>query len=66
MSDAFVIETAARTAGLAIREGRGFRFYASDHSFQALDNRLFGGIGAIQSAVAAIVRPRRESSDAQH
>jgi hypothetical protein len=57
MFDAFVIETARHTAGIAVRERGGFRFYASEARFQPLDNRLFRGLGAVRAAVNAIIEP---------
>jgi len=57
MSDAFVIETARHTAGIAIRERSGFRFYASEALFQPLDNRVFRGLHAVRAAVNAIAAP---------
>jgi hypothetical protein len=53
MSDAYVIETGSHTAGLAIRERDGFRFYAADVRFDAIDNRLFAGLDALRLAVRA-------------
>jgi len=57
MHDAFVIETARHTAGIAVRERGGFRFYASEARFQPLDGRLFRGLGAVRAAVSTIVEP---------
>jgi len=57
MSDAFVIETARHTAGIAVRERGGFRFYASETRFHPLDNRLFRSLGAVRAAINAIAEP---------
>jgi hypothetical protein len=60
MTDAFVIETERRTAGIAIRERSGFRFYAADRIFQSLDNRTFRGLRDLHATVdrcAAAVEP---------
>lgn len=51
MTDAFVIETPRLTAGIAVREPRGFRFYASDRLFQCLDNREFRALRELRAAV---------------
>jgi hypothetical protein len=59
MYDAFIIETATHTAGLAVREDRGFRFYASDSRFYPIDNRVFGGLRAIHSAVDSLLSAER-------
>lgn len=57
MFDAFVIETARHTAGIAVRERSGFRFYASEALFQPLDDRVFRGLHAVRAAVSAITEP---------
>jgi hypothetical protein len=62
MTDAFVIETERRTAGIAIRERSGFRFYAADRVFQSLDNRTFRGLRDLHATVdrcAADAEPDR-------
>lgn len=51
MTDAFVIETPRLTAGIAVREPSGFRFYASDMAFLSLDNRQFRALRELRSAV---------------
>ncbi len=51
MTDAFVIETPRLTAGIAVRETGGFRFYASDMAFLSLDNREFRALRDLRSAV---------------
>jgi hypothetical protein len=42
MFDAYIIEVHSHPAGLVVRERSGFRFYASDPCFSALEHRLFG------------------------
>ena len=59
MSDAFVIETARYTAGIAVRERSGFRFYAAEALFQPLDDRVFRGLHAVRAAVNALAEPER-------
>ena len=59
MPEAFVIETETRTAGLAVRDRGGFRFYAAAPLFFPLDNRVFPSLQPVRSAVAALERPRR-------
>jgi hypothetical protein len=61
-NNAYVIETARHTAGIAVREPRGFRFYASDALFQPLDNLSFGGLRDLWAAIDLIVEPRHETS----
>jgi hypothetical protein len=53
MSDVFIIETATRTAGLAVREKGGYRFHAAQHDLFHLDNRVFVSFGALHAAVAS-------------
>jgi hypothetical protein len=62
MYDAFIIETATHTAGLAVRDAGGFRFYASDSRFYPIDNRVFGGLRAVQTAVESIVSAERPAA----
>ena len=54
MSDAFVIETRERTAGIAVRDHDGFRFYASDPDFYRIDKRTFRGLRALRAAVEGL------------
>ena len=51
MTDAYVIETRDRAAGVAVRERSGFRFFAAEDPFYALDQRTFRRLGALHSAV---------------
>jgi len=62
MSNAYVIETARRTAGIAVRERRGFRFYASDTLFRSLDNHSFSGLGDLWAAIDLVAEPRPAAS----
>jgi len=41
MSHAYVIEVHSRTAGIIVRTGRSFCFFASTHEFNALEGRTF-------------------------
>ncbi len=62
MSDAFVVETPHRTAGIAVREEQGFRFYAADSSFFRLDQRIFPRLRELHRAVNTVAEsaaPRR-------
>lgn len=51
MTDAYVIESESVTAGIAIRERGGFRFYASAAPFWAIDLRKFRRLREIHLAV---------------
>ncbi|ACF00144.1 MULTISPECIES: hypothetical protein [Rhodopseudomonas] len=50
MSDAYVIEVQARTAGIVVRDGRKFCFFAAHHDFNSLERRSFGSLVAAQKA----------------
>jgi hypothetical protein len=47
MSDNYIIEIRPKAtgitvqAGLVVRDGRGFRFFAASHAFNPLDGHLF-------------------------
>jgi hypothetical protein len=41
MSEAYLIEAAGEAAGVVIREGGGFRFFAAAPQFHAIEQRLF-------------------------
>lgn len=50
MSDAYVIEVQARTAGIVVRDGRKFCFFAAHHDFNSLERCSFGSLVAAQKA----------------
>jgi hypothetical protein len=62
MTDAFVIETQGRTAGIAVRDGRDLRFFAADSLFWALENRRFRTLREVRLTVDEVLagRPRRD------
>jgi hypothetical protein len=62
MSNAYVIETARHTAGIAVREPRGFRFYASDVQYYSLDNLSFSGLGDLRAAIDMLAASRRKTN----
>lgn len=47
---AFIIETAEATAGVIVRQGSGFRFFAADPRFGLLDGSTFKSPAAAQKA----------------
>lgn len=59
-TDAVVIETARHTAGIAVRERGGYRFYASDLLFYPLDNRSFRGLRELHVAIDRLAAPPAE------
>jgi hypothetical protein len=42
MYDTYIIETRKGAAGIVVRDGRGFRFFAAAHDFNSLEGRIFG------------------------
>jgi hypothetical protein len=42
MYDTYIIETRKGAAGIVVRDGRGFRFFAATHDFNGLEGRVFG------------------------
>jgi hypothetical protein len=53
MFDSYVIETRKGAAGIVVRYGRGFRFFAATRDFGSLEGKLFG---TPKEAEAAAVR----------
>jgi hypothetical protein len=53
MFDSYVIETRKGAAGIVVRDGRGFRFFAATRDFGSLEGKLFG---TPKEAEAAAVR----------
>jgi hypothetical protein len=59
MSDAFVIEAQGSTAGIVVRQDRGFRFYAATHEFNGLEGALYRRPQDAQRAAVALLADRR-------
>jgi hypothetical protein len=59
MASAHIIEVGGRAAGIVIREHGGFRFFASERAFQALEGALFRTIDQAARAARERVRARR-------
>jgi hypothetical protein len=59
MSQAFVIEISDRTAGVAVREADGFRFYASDALFEPLGALTFTTLRKLRGRAEAVLRASR-------
>ena len=53
MFDSYVIEARKGAAGIVVRDGRGFRFFAATRDFISLEGKLFG---TPKEAEAAAVR----------
>ncbi|MFZ5735270.1 MAG: hypothetical protein ACOY6K_00110 [Pseudomonadota bacterium] len=59
MSDAYVIEVHARTAGIVVRDGRKFCFFAAHHDFNSLERQSFGSLVAAQKAATRCAKEGR-------
>ncbi len=64
MSPSYIIETRNGAAGIVVRDGRGFRFFAATRAFHSLDGRLFATPRAAEAAALDCLcgmngRPRR-------
>lgn len=64
MADAVVIQFDHITVGIAVAEGEGFRFFASDVRYYGLENRFFPDTQAISRACRAIRSPAAARSAA--
>jgi hypothetical protein len=49
-SDAYIIEVRGHAAGIVARDGRTFRFHASDHRFNPIDGMAFASPRAAEKA----------------
>jgi hypothetical protein len=63
MFDSYVIETRKGAAGIVVRDGRGFRFFAATRDFDSLEGTLFGPpkeaeTAAVRHADSVKRRPR--------
>jgi hypothetical protein len=50
MSSSYIIETRRGAAGIVVRDGRGFRFFAAQCLFNCLDGHLFATPRAAEAA----------------
>jgi hypothetical protein len=50
MSPSYIIETRKGAAGIVVRDGRGFRFFAATRAFFSIDGRLFATPRAAEAA----------------
>ena len=41
MSDCYVIEVSSQTAGIVVRDTKGYAFFAASHRFYALEGQIF-------------------------
>ncbi|HXZ01564.1 MAG TPA: hypothetical protein VEI03_16335 [Stellaceae bacterium] len=66
MANAFVIEHRHVTAGIAVRERGGFRFYASHALFFSIEARKFRRLRELHAAIARLADSARFSVAAFH
>jgi hypothetical protein len=52
MSSTYIIETRKGAAGIVVRDGRGFRFFAAQRAFNSLDGHLFATPRAAETAAS--------------
>ena len=62
MSGAFIIETEGRAAGVVVRDGNNFQFFASDDVFRGMDSRRFRNLREVRRSVAEIAAKRSDAS----
>jgi hypothetical protein len=63
-----IIETREGAAGIVVRDGRGFRFFAARRAFHSLDGRLFATPRAAEAAALECpcgVKGRRRAATAR-
>lgn len=56
MSEAFVIEVDGEALGLAVRDGRRFRFVSSQPLLQQIDRKLYPSLRAARNAATEAYR----------
>jgi hypothetical protein len=59
MSSTYIIETRLGAAGIVVRDGRGFRFFAAQRAFTRLDGHLFATPRAAEAAARDCLFPCR-------
>ncbi len=57
-TQAFAIEVHGQSAGIVVAEQGGFVFFAADGAFQALDRRVFKGVGQAERAAVELAGDR--------
>jgi hypothetical protein len=56
MSDACIIEVRSRTAGIVVRDGDSYFFFAAHGDFHALERQPFDSLSAAQAAAMECAR----------
>jgi hypothetical protein len=66
MSQNYIIEVREQAAGIVVRNGRKYRFFAATHAFNPLEGRLFKNPGEAQRAanlhLSSLEQARRQSA----
>jgi len=55
MSDCYVIEVSSETAGIVVRDTRGYAFFAASNRFQALEGQIFRNAREAERAARRLV-----------
>ncbi|KWV47187.1 hypothetical protein AS156_20210 [Bradyrhizobium macuxiense] len=55
MSDSYVIEVSSETAGIVVRDARGYQFFAASHRFDALEGQIFRNAREAERAARRLV-----------
>lgn len=58
MTDAFIVEVNDEAAGIVVRTGRDYFFYASDQRYASLEGSAFSSPLKAERAARALKRPR--------
>ena len=55
MSDCYVIEVSSQTAGIVVRDTKGYEFFAASNRFQALEGHIFRNAREAERAARRLV-----------
>jgi hypothetical protein len=55
MSDSYVIEVSSKTAGIVVRDTRGYQFFAASHLFNALEGQVFRNAREAERAARRLI-----------
>ncbi len=56
MSDTYIIEVGSQPAGIVVRDGEGYVFFAASHRFNRLDGQLFRNAREAERAAVRLVK----------
>jgi hypothetical protein len=63
MYDTYIIETRKGAAGIVVRDGRGFRFFAATHDFRHLEGQFFSSPKDAEAAAQRHIRGASRSTE---